>query len=65
MQTPNNAQPQERQTKKILVTVRDQHGRVRWTLATAIKVGNRYHVRESTLNMLCQYIPRGATFTSG
>ena len=58
------AQPQERQTKKILVTVKHR-GRITWTLATAVKVGNKYRVANSTINMLAADVPHGCTFTAG
>ena len=54
----------ERPTKKILVTVRHR-GRVAWTLATAVKVGNKYRVSEAVLNKLSENVPVGCTFTSG
>lgn len=61
----NIQQPQERITKKILVTVRDFRGNVRWMLATGTKVGNFYHVDQSVITRLANGIPNGATFTCG
>ncbi len=57
-------QPLERPTKKVLVTVRHR-GQIKWTLATAVKVGNKYRVANSTINMLAADVPHGCTFTSG
>jgi hypothetical protein len=59
-------QPNERPVKKILVTVKDYRTvTVRWTLATAVKVGLKYRVSRETINMLTDDAPYGATFTTG